>query len=65
MFKSLDILLEYWIEHVIFGPLYVMFRSSTRIFYKGFQDLQLIVLAVFGAMDYPLASCMLVQFLEI
>ena len=30
-----------------------------------FQALQLIVLAVFGAVDLPLASCMLVHFLEI
>ena len=29
------------------------------------QALQLIVLAVFGAMDEPLASCMLVHFLGI
>ena len=32
---------------------------------RGFQALQLIVLAVFGAVDYSLASCMLVHFLEI
>ena len=30
-----------------------------------FQALQLIVLAVFGAVDEPLAPCMLVHFLEI
>ena len=30
-----------------------------------FQALQLIVLAVFSAMDEPLASCILVHFLEI
>ena len=27
--------IEYWIEHVTFGLLYVMFRFSTRIFYGG------------------------------
>ena len=30
-----------------------------------FQALQLIALAVFGAVDQPLASCMLVHFSEI
>ena len=30
-----------------------------------FQALQLIVLVVFGAVDWPLASCMLAHFLEI
>ena len=35
MFLSLDILFEYWIEHVTFWLLYVMFRFSTRIFYWG------------------------------
>ena len=31
----LDIPFEYWIEHVTFGPFYVMFRFSTSIFDKG------------------------------
>ena len=35
MFPPLDILLEYWIEHVSFGLLYVMFTFPTRIFYRG------------------------------
>ena len=35
MFPPLDILLEYWIEHVTFGLLYVMFTFPTRIFYRG------------------------------
>ena len=65
MFPPLDILLEYWIEHVTFGFIYVMFASPTRIFYREFYALQLIVLAAFGAVDCPLASCMLVHFLEI
>ena len=33
MFLPLDILLEYWIEHVSFGLLYVMFTFPIRIFY--------------------------------
>ena len=35
MFLSLDIFFEYWIEHVTFGLLYVTFRLSTRVFYRG------------------------------
>ena len=35
MFLPLDILLEYWIEHVSFWLLYVMFTFPTRIFYRG------------------------------
>ena len=35
MFQPLDILLEYWIEHVTFGRLNVMFTFPTRIFYRG------------------------------
>ena len=35
MFPPLGILLEYWIEHVSFGLLYVMFTIPTRIFYRG------------------------------
>ena len=35
MLPPLDILLEYWIEHVSFGLLYVMFTFPTRIFYRG------------------------------
>ena len=34
MFPPLDILHEYWIEHVSFGLLYVMFTFPTRIFYR-------------------------------
>ena len=33
MFPPLDILLEYWIEHVTFG--FVLFTFPTRIVYKG------------------------------
>ena len=35
MFPPQDSLLEYWIEHVTFGLLYVMFTFPTRIFYRG------------------------------
>ena len=35
MFPPLDILLEYWIGHVSFGLLYVMFTFPTRIVYRG------------------------------
>ena len=35
MFPTLDILLEYWIEHVTFGLLFVMFKFPIRIFYRG------------------------------
>ena len=65
MFLPLDIFLEYWIEHVSFGPLYVMFTFPTRIFYGEFRALQLIVFAAFGVVDLPLAPCMLVHVLEI
>ena len=34
LFMPLDILFEYWIEHVTFGLLYVMFRFSNKIFYR-------------------------------
>ena len=35
LFPPLYILFEYWIEHVSFGLLYVMFTFPTRIFYRG------------------------------
>ena len=40
---------------------------ATQLGYSAgeFQALQLIVLAAFGVVDKPLASCMLVHFLEI
>ena len=40
---------EYWIEHVNFGHLYVMFRLSTTISYREVPGFQLIVLVVLGA----------------
>ena len=64
MFLPLDILVEYCIEHVTFGLLYVMFTFPTTIFYRGVPGFALIV-AAFGAVDLPLAPCMLVHILEI
>ena len=65
MSLSLDILFEYWIGLVIFGLLYVMLRISTRWFYWEVPGFATDCLVVFGAMDQPLVSCMLVHFLEI
>ena len=65
MVTPLDILFEYWIEHVTFGHVYAMFGFSIWIFYREFQALQLIVSAVIGDVDEPLASCMSVHVLEI
>ena len=44
-----------------------MSHLATQLGYSAgeFQALQLIVLAAFGVVDYPLASCMLVYLLEI
>ena len=39
MFPPLDILLDYWIELVSFGLLYVMFTFPTKIFYSGVPGL--------------------------
>ena len=48
--SALDILLEYWNEHVTFGLIYVMFTFPIPGYSTGkFQALQLIVLAAFGA----------------
>ena len=38
MFLSLDLLFEYWSEHLTFELLYVMFRYSTMIFNRGVPD---------------------------
>ena len=51
MFLPLDILFEYWIEHVSFGLLYVMFTFLLEYSTGEFQALQLIVLVAFGAVD--------------
>ena len=51
--------------NIINGLIYVMFELSTRIFYREFQALQLIFLALLGAVDLPRDSYMLFHFLEI
>ena len=64
-FFSLDFLLEYWIDHVTFGVIYVGLIFSTRIFYRVAPGLQLNVTLVFSVSDSPLASCMLAHLLGI
>ena len=60
--SALDILLEYWMlpSDSFMSCLHSLLGYSTG----GVQALQLIVLAAFGALDLPLASCMLVHFFE-
>ena len=65
MFQPLDILLEYQIEYVTLRLVISCLHSLLGYFTGEFQNLQLIVLAAFGAVDEPLASCMLVHFMEI
>ena len=50
-YLPLDILLEYWIEHVFFGILMSCLHSLLGYSTGEFQALQLIVLAAFGAVD--------------
>ena len=44
-----------------------MSHLATQLGYSAgeFQALQLVILAAFGVVDYPPASCMFVHFLEI
>ena len=51
MFLALDILLEYWIEHVSLDPFMSCLHSLLGYSTGEFQALQLIVLAAFGAVD--------------
>ena len=51
MFPPLRILLEYWIEYVSFGLLYVILHSLLGYSTGEFQVFQLIVMAAFGAVD--------------
>ena len=65
MFLPLDLVFEYWIEHVTFELLdvcldFLLWYSSGDVW-----DLELIVLVVYGAVDYQLTICMLVHFWEI
>ena len=65
MFLTLDILRENWIEYVTFGHLYALFTSLLECFTGEFQALSLIVLVVFGVVDWPFTYCTLVHFLAI
>ena len=51
MFLPLDILLEYWIEHLSLRLFYVMFTFPTRIFCRGVPVFATDVLVAFGAVD--------------
>ena len=42
--------------------LYIIFTYYTQDYSRSVSALQLILLAVFGAVDEPLASCVMVQF---
>ena len=64
MFPSLDIPVEYWIEHITFGLLYAMFRFSTMIFYREVPGFATDWPCGYGVADLPRASCMLVHFLK-
>ena len=65
MFLPPDILLEYWIEHVSFGLLYVMFTFPTRIFYRGVPCLATDCPCCVWCRGLTTCPCMLVKFLEI
>ena len=51
MFPHLYMLLEYCIEHITLGLLYVMFTFPSRVFYGGVPGFQLIVPVKFGVVD--------------
>ena len=52
MFPPLDILIECWIEQATIGLFYVGLFYSLLVYSTGeLQDLQLIVLVAFGAVD--------------
>ena len=51
MFPPLDILHEYWIEHVFLDSFMSYLHSPLEYFTGDVQALQLIVLAAFGAVD--------------
>ena len=57
-----DLHLEYWTELVTMKPMVSKFHS--QLGYSTGVLQALIVLVVFGAVDYPPASCMLVHLLE-
>ena len=51
MLLLLESLLDSRIDHVTMEFLFIIIILSTWIFSRGFQALQLIVIAVFGAVD--------------
>ena len=65
LFLPLDILLEYWIEHVSFGLLYVMLTFPTRIFYRGVPGFATDCPCGVWCRGLTTRPCMLVHFLEI
>ena len=65
MFPPLDMISEFRIQLDIIGPFVSHLYSRLGYSTGEFQALQLIVLAAFGVVDQPLASCMLVHLLVI
>ena len=65
MFLSLDLLWDIGFNTVLTDPF--MSHLATQLEYSAgeFQASQLIVLAAFGVVDEPLASCMFVHYLKI
>ena len=57
---SLDIPFEYWIGYFTWGLFYVIFRYFTMIFGRGLAGFATDCSCVFGAVGWPIASCMLV-----
>ena len=63
MFPSVEFPFEYW---MLPSDSFVSCLDSLLGYFAGeSQALQLTVFAMFGALNKPLASCILVQFLEI
>ena len=65
VFMSQDILYEYSIGQVTFGTLMPYLHSLLGYFTGEFQAVQMIVHAVFGAVDVTIVCCMLVYCLEL
>ena len=64
MFLPLDPLLGQRMELVTLEILCVKVKFSVIIFCRGVPGLQLIILAVFGAVELPSVSCTLVHIFE-
>ena len=65
MFLPLDLIFDYWIEHVTFGLVCVRFIFSTRIYYRGVPDLATDCPCGVWCHGFITGSCMLVHVLEI